>query len=76
MERPAGAFGRAERRIRDAERNLAHQMAILDELVRDGHERAAEVARGMLATLERSLELTHEHLRLEHPARGIGPEDD
>jgi hypothetical protein len=73
LSQPEDALVRAERHVRQAEEHVAHQAAILEELVRNGHQRAVPRAREVLATLQRSLELAREHLRLEREARGLGP---
>ena len=67
------ALARAERRVREAERHVAHLIVIIDELDSDRHAEAAAKARDVLATLEHSLELAREALRRERQKRGLEP---
>ncbi|MBX6745165.1 MAG: hypothetical protein IRY87_24285 [Acetobacteraceae bacterium] len=73
MDQPEDALAQAERHVREAEGHIAHQLRIIEELDRDDHPRAAAMAREVLRTLQRSLELAREHLRLEQEARDHGP---
>lgn len=62
------ALAQAERHVREGEERVAHQKTILTELIRDKQDVAAEKARTVLMTLETTLELAREHLRLEQEA--------
>ncbi|MBV8096558.1 MAG: hypothetical protein JO110_25615 [Acetobacteraceae bacterium] len=67
------ALARAERHVREAERHVARLAEIVDEMDRDHHPHAAAMARTLLATLQESLQLMREHLRLERQTRGLEP---
>src|SRR5690242_15513378 len=56
MGQSENALAIAERYVRNAEEHVAHQLAVADQLDRDGHKDAAERARTVLATLQDSLE--------------------
>jgi hypothetical protein len=73
MSQSEDHLAQAERHVREGEKHVAHLLAIIEQLEADGHPRAAERARTILATLRRSLELARNHLRIEREARGIGP---
>ncbi|WP_149539370.1 hypothetical protein [Siccirubricoccus phaeus] len=73
MDQPEDALAQSERHVREAEGHVAHQLRVIAELDRDNHPRAAALAREVLGTLQRSLELAREHLRLEQEARDLGP---
>jgi len=57
--------GRAERHLQEAQDLLAEQQALVVRLEHAGRAREAQEARAILATIERSLELAREELRLE-----------
>ena len=50
-----------ERYIAQLERPIARQEEIIEELVRDSHQRTAETARVLLTTFQNSLRLAREH---------------
>ena len=54
---------RARRHVTDGERLVDEQRQRVAELARDGHN--TESAMRLLTTLERTLEIMHEHLALE-----------
>ncbi|MBX6745169.1 MAG: hypothetical protein IRY87_24305 [Acetobacteraceae bacterium] len=66
-------LAQVERHAREGERHVAHLHDIIGQLEADGHPRAADRARTVLATIRRSLELARDHLRVERAARGIEP---
>ncbi len=55
----------AERHVAEADRHVEHQRHLIEELIRDKHERMLEHARKVLALLEQSRELARTHLALE-----------
>jgi two-component system nitrate/nitrite response regulator NarL len=61
---------RAALRVRQAEGYVARQQELIDTLQRNGHIRAAELAKDVLTTLRTSLDLARDQLRL---ARGPDP---
>jgi hypothetical protein len=65
----------AERHVREGEKRVARQEALVAELDRDGHGDAAARARDLLTTLRQSLQLAREHA--EHERRrddaSVGP---
>jgi hypothetical protein len=69
---PEDTLARAERHGREGERHVSHQLALIETLDRDGHQRAAEQARRVLATLQDSLKLAREDAQRERERRG-GP---
>lgn len=73
MSQSEDDLAQAERHVREGEGHVAHMLAIIKELEADHHPGAAERARKVLATLQRSLELARGHLRIEREARGIEP---
>src|SRR3712207_6569594 len=73
MGHPEDGLAMVKRHAREAEARVARQEAIIEEMDRDGHPRAAATARKVLATLRRSLGRAPEHLRLERERRGLGP---
>jgi len=66
---------RAEQHVAQAEGRVARQKQLIEKLVRDKHPATADQARAVLAVLEESLRLAHEHLRLEVKHYG-NPEKD
>lgn len=58
-------LSQATRHVVEAEERVARQSRLLYELERDGHSRLAMEARKILQTLQRTLELSRNHLRLE-----------
>jgi hypothetical protein len=70
---PEDALAQAERHVREAEAHLAHLVAIIEEVDRDDHPKAADRAKKGLATLRHSLELPRDRLRIEREARGLEP---
>lgn len=73
MNQPDASLTRSERHIRDGEERIARQIAIAEAMERDNHPYAAEQARKILATLQTSLDLAREYLRLEQEDRGPKP---
>ena len=73
MDEPEDGLARAERYVREGEARVARQLAIIEDLDRTKHRRAAARARGVLVTLEDNLELMCEYLRLERASRGVEP---
>ena len=63
----------AQRHVIEAEEHVARQNALIKDLERDTHAKAAEQARVVLRTLQQSLELARDHLRRERIRRGMGP---
>jgi hypothetical protein len=56
---------RAQQHVARAEDRVARQKQLIERLVRDDHPVTASQARVVLAVLEESLRLAHEHLALE-----------
>jgi hypothetical protein len=69
MAPPEDSLAMAERQVLEGEKYVARQVVIFDELVRDGHEHAAAVAKMVLETLQTRLDLAREHLHLERTRR-------
>jgi hypothetical protein len=55
----------AERHVAEAERHIERQRKLLEELIRDKHERMLGHARKVLEVLEQSLKLARVHRDLE-----------
>jgi hypothetical protein len=55
----------AHRHLGQAKAHVTHQRKIIEQLERDGHARAAVLAREVLGTLLHSLHLAETHLELE-----------
>ncbi|MBL6454571.1 hypothetical protein JMJ55_04490 [Belnapia sp. T6] len=72
MNPPEDALALADRHVREGEERVTRQLAIIDEMDRDNHPEAAAIARVVLATLQTTLDLMREHLRMECKARGGG----
>ncbi|HWL69281.1 MAG TPA: hypothetical protein VNS22_12950 [Geminicoccus sp.] len=60
------SFGRVEQHLQEAQELLGEQQALVVRLERAGRVREAQEARVILVTIERSLELAREELRMEH----------
>lgn len=60
------SFGRAEQHLQEAQELLSEQQALIVRLERSGRAREAQEARAILATIERSLELARDEVRMEH----------
>jgi hypothetical protein len=58
-------IAQSERHIREGTERVARHKARIEKMERDGHSQAAIEARKVPATMERTLELAHEHLRIE-----------
>ncbi|MFT8243967.1 hypothetical protein [Roseomonas sp. BN140053] len=65
---PESPLAMAGRHVVEAEARVRRQAQIVAELERDGHPDAAIVAPTVLATLETTLDLMREHLRIEREA--------
>ena len=64
----------AERHVRDGERRVASIAGVADKLGEaPKHGLEAARAKKVLSTLQRSLELAREHLRMERQERGLEP---
>lgn len=59
------ALAQAHRHVLEAESHVAHQLKLIEELERDGHNRMVAQAQSVLRTLQHTLDLAREHLRLE-----------
>lgn len=59
------ALQQAARHVIEGEARVARQRAIIEELVRDGHENAAIRAEGVLTNLLDTIRLAQEHLDRE-----------
>ena len=64
-EQPEDTIAMAERHIREGEARIARQIAVIEEMDRDNHPEAAARGRQVLVTLQRTLDLAREHLRIE-----------
>ncbi|MBL6457378.1 hypothetical protein JMJ55_18750 [Belnapia sp. T6] len=73
MNQPDASLTPPERHIRDGEESIARLIAIAEAMERDNHPYAADRARRVLATLQSSLDLAREYLRLEREERGLEP---
>ncbi|HET8995242.1 MAG TPA: hypothetical protein VFN42_01105 [Acetobacteraceae bacterium] len=73
MPSSEGPLSQAARHVMEAEQRVARQSRLLHELERDGHSRLATEARKVLQTLQRTLELSRNHLRLEQEYAGKRP---
>lgn len=73
MTRPDASLTQSERHVREGEKSVARLIAIAEAMERDNHPYAADRARRVLATLQSSLELARELLRLEREERGLKP---
>ena len=60
----------ARRHVREGEARVARQIALVDELRADGHERAVATAEGLLIQLKVALASQREHLRLLEAEKG------
>ena len=65
MSDRAAALAQAHRHLLEAETHVARQVKLIENLERDGHVRLAAQAREVLHTLEHTLNLARDHLRLE-----------
>lgn len=65
LGRAAEVIALAEQYVREGEEHVAHQRQIVETLDRDGHERAATMARQVLATLQHGRGLVRTHLEME-----------
>jgi hypothetical protein len=73
MDPPEKTLARAERHVREGEERVARQLAIIEEMDRDNHPKAAAMAREVLVTLQTILDLMRgHHLRMERETRGPG----
>ncbi|MBL6459469.1 hypothetical protein JMJ55_29595 [Belnapia sp. T6] len=70
MDPPEDALAMAERHVREGEGRVARQIAIVEQMNGDNRPEAAAAARTLLVTLETTLDLMREHLRIEREARG------
>jgi hypothetical protein len=59
------AIAQSERHVRESEERIARQAALVEKLERTSQERAAEEARKLLASFEKTLEVAREHLAIE-----------
>ena len=62
---PETPLAQAERHVREGEARVARQREIVAEMEKDNHPYAAEMARTLLDTLLRTLELEKQHLEIE-----------
>jgi hypothetical protein len=67
------ALTRAERMVRDGEERIARVRLRIDAHGKAGHWDAAARAKDTLLTLEATLQLMREHLRMERKVRGLDP---
>jgi hypothetical protein len=67
-------LAQAERQFREAETRLARQAAVVQELDKPGHERAAEKAREVLAIMETGVALARLCLIVELASGEDGPD--
>ncbi len=65
MAKNEGHLEQAERHVREGARRIADLEGRIDELERDGHAKAAALAKDLLQTLEKTQELAVEHLNIE-----------
>jgi len=63
----------AEHHMRESERHIARQAALVERLENDGHAVPAIQARKLLATFQRMHAVARDHLRLEREKRGLPP---
>lgn len=73
MAAPEDPIAQAQRHVLEAEAHIARQSRLIEELERDGHTRMATQARLVRDTLQHTLELAREHLRLEQKHYGKAP---
>ena len=59
------SFEMARRRVAESEARCTWQAEILREMITDNRPHAAEVAKRLLVTLENTLDLMRERLRME-----------
>ena len=71
MDPPEDVLAMAERHVREGEQRVARQVALIEEMDRDNQPDAAVRARVVLETLQVTLALMREHLRVERKARGL-----
>jgi hypothetical protein len=64
MTEPEAPLKRAERHVREGEARLLRQQALLHELYLAGHFDSVEVGKSLLKTMQASLALAREHLRI------------
>ncbi len=62
----------AERHVAEAERRIARQRKLIEQLERDKHTVAADHGRKVLVVLQDSLRLARVHLELEREHYGPG----
>jgi len=67
---PNNILARAERHVQESAELVARQMTIIEGLEKAGQSQKVEQARMVLGTLERSLELARDHLRIERRLHG------
>jgi hypothetical protein len=70
MRRAESPVAVAQRHVAQAERRVARQKALIEELERDRHFAMVENARKILEVLEESLRLARVHLELEQAHYG------
>jgi hypothetical protein len=68
MSQPESVLVEAERHVREAEERVARQATFIEKLERDGHARASEEARKLLASFEQTLDVQRQHLAVEREA--------
>ncbi|WP_207537653.1 hypothetical protein [Sabulicella rubraurantiaca] len=73
MDPHEDALAMAERHVREGEERVARQRAIIEEMERDNHPKAAEIGRSTLQVLLSTLELMRGHLRIERERHGLEP---
>ena len=59
---PEDALAQAERHVREGEARIARQIALIEELDRNGHQQAADTARTVLETFQDVLETWRDDL--------------
>jgi hypothetical protein len=68
------ALDQAERDVEAGERPVAHVASIIEHMEQEPeHDRALPLAREVLATLQRSLDLAHAHVHRLRQERGLEP---
>ena len=71
---PEDALAQAERHVHEAEQHVIHLVRIIRQLEhRPEHDAAAAMARKLLSTLQKSLELALEHTDRIRRERGLAP---
>jgi hypothetical protein len=64
MTEPETPLKRAERHVREGEARLLRQQELTQELYLAGHFGSVEVGKSLLETMQASLTLAREHLRI------------